>query len=270
MCAGFLDARYDEEFKKYHQLSLSILKKFGFGKGVMEARIGIEVEELIRELKKADGGAGHVDNLIVNFVLNIISSIIFGKRYEPGDRELEQVLEYVHRFMYESAEIVPVSFFPPLRFLPSFKRAIAKIRGYQEWIMNFIDARIADALAAQDESFISCFVEAEGPEYDRQQLRHVLFDLLLAGSETSSTTLRWALVLLANNPDVQRRLHEEIDSVVSRDRLPSLDDRCKLPYMEATIQEVWRNKTIVPWAFRATLSDVTIEGCHVPAGSLVC
>jgi cytochrome P450 len=269
--AGFIDAQFNEEFKKDHQLSLSILKQFGFGKGLMENRITLEVAELIKELKKVDGKAMIPDKLITNCVLNIISSIIFGKRYDPGDPELEQVLDNAYRFLYESMEIVPVSFFPPLRFLPSYRRAIAKLRGYQKWLMNFIDQRIADAVSSQDESFISCFVEAEGSDYDHEQLQHLLFDLLIAGSETSSTTLRWALLLLANNPDVQHRLHNEIDSVVSRDRLPSLDDRRSLPYVEAAILETWRNKTIVPLGVaHATLSDVTIQGCHVPVGTTVC
>jgi len=45
--------------------------------------------------------------------------------------------------------------------------------------------------------------------------------------ETTATVIRWAIVLLTNHVSVQERLHAEIDSVVGRDRLPSLDDRSR-------------------------------------------
>jgi len=45
--------------------------------------------------------------------------------------------------------------------------------------------------------------------------------------ESSSTFIRWAIVLLANHVSVQERLHAEIDSVIGRGRLPTLDDRSR-------------------------------------------
>jgi len=52
-------------------------------------------------------------------------------------------------------------------------------------------------------------------------------DFFVAGGETTSTTLRWAILLISYFPEVQKKLQEEIDSVVGRERLPSLDDREK-------------------------------------------
>jgi len=50
-------------------------------------------------------------------------------------------------------------------------------------------------------------------------------DLVLAGVETSATFICWATVVLTNHVSVQERLHTEIDSVIGRQRLPTLDDR---------------------------------------------
>jgi len=49
----------------------------------------------------------------------------------------------------------------------------------------------------------------------------------MAGMETTTTFIRWAIVLLANHVSVQERLHAEIDSVIGRQRLPTLDDRSR-------------------------------------------
>lgn len=50
-------------------------------------------------------------------------------------------------------------------------------------------------------------------------------DLFVAGGETTATTLRWAVLLLAYYPDVQRKMQNEIDAVVGKDRRPTITDR---------------------------------------------
>ena len=77
------------------------------------------------------------------------------------------------------------------------------------------------------ESFVSHYVEAQGPDYDREQLLFTFRDLILAGMETTVTFIRWAIVILTNHVSVQERLHSEIDLVIGRHRLPTLDDRSR-------------------------------------------
>jgi len=77
------------------------------------------------------------------------------------------------------------------------------------------------------ESFVHYYIESEGPNYDEEQLFYTIRDLMAGGMETQSTTLGWAIVLLCNHPEIQERLHAEIDDVVGRHRLPTLDDRPK-------------------------------------------
>lgn len=67
-----------------------------------------------------------------------------------------------------------------------------------------------------------------------------------AGSETVRLTTDWMILTMAGYPEVQEKVHEEIDRVIGRDRLPSSDDRPQMPYCEATIMEVMRWITIVP------------------------
>jgi len=78
------------------------------------------------------------------------------------------------------------------------------------------------------ESFVNYFIEAQGPDYDHEQLLFTVGDLVAAGTETTSTTICWAVVLLTNHSSVQDRLHAEIDSVLDSRRLPTLDDRTRL------------------------------------------
>lgn len=58
----------------------------------------------------------------------------------------------------------------------------------------------------------------------------------------------WMLVFMLRNPDVMRRVQEEIDSVIGRDRLPTIEDMPNLVYTETTILETLRMSSIVPLA----------------------
>jgi cytochrome P450 len=53
----------------------------------------------------------------------------------------------------------------------------------------------------------------------------MLFDLFGAGSETTTTTLRWFFLYLIHHSDIQQRIHQEIDAVVGYDREPEWGDR---------------------------------------------
>jgi cytochrome P450 family 33 len=68
------------------------------------------------------------------------------------------------------------------------------------------------------------------------QLKNTIFDLWIAGMETTSNTLTWAILYLLHNPDCQRRIHEEFDREIgSSDRLINMNDKIRLNYCNAVI-----------------------------------
>ena len=68
----------------------------------------------------------------------------------------------------------------------------------------------------------------------------VLLDFFGAGTETTSSALRWALVYLVNYPDIQEQLFQNIRDNVGTGNLPSVQDKTKLPLVEAFIMECLR------------------------------
>ena len=83
-------------------------------------------------------------------------------------------------------------------------------------------------------------------QFGIDNLKVTLFDLFLAGSETTSTTLTWAALYMVRYPEIQTRVQEELDQVVGGDRLPSMKDKADLPYTEAVVMEIQRHANIVP------------------------
>ena len=63
-------------------------------------------------------------------------------------------------------------------------------------------------------------------------LKVTLFDLFLAGSETTSTTLTWSFLYMVRYPEIQRKVQKELDEVVGMARMPSMKDKPDLPYTE--------------------------------------
>ena len=73
-----------------------------------------------------------------------------------------------------------------------------------------------------------------------EYLETLIADLFMAGSETTTTALRWSLVCLTEYPEIQERLYREITSSIGIFRTPSVLDRSSLVYVEAFYMEVLR------------------------------
>ena len=120
-------------------------------------------------------------------------------------------------------------------------------------------------------SLIDVMLAREAAEGSSRNItRRLCFDLLIAGTDTSAQTVNWFLLLLANRPDVQARIHEEIDRAIGPDALPTVEDRNRLPYTFACLAESMRYRTIGPLGLPHRASeDTEIGGYLASAGTQV-
>jgi cytochrome P450 len=100
----------------------------------------------------------------------------------------------------------------------------------------------------------------------RERLRDELVTLMLAGHETTASTLSWTLYLIDKHPEVWERLHQEAVSVLG-DRVPSFEDLGKLRYTSMVIEETMRLYPPVWMLPRRSLAPDDVGGYHVPAGA---
>ncbi len=109
-------------------------------------------------------------------------------------------------------------------------------------------------------------------EVDRRFTDTELLDqavtFLATGTETTANTLAWALHLLARHPEIEERLHGELDAVLAG-APAQYEDLPKLSFTTRIIVESLRLYPIA-WIFtRTTTEDTTLGGHHIPAGSMV-
>jgi cytochrome P450 len=111
----------------------------------------------------------------------------------------------------------------------------------------------------------------DDPQVGRRRLRDELITLLLAGHETTASTLGWTFHLLDRHPEVFARLRAEAIDVLG-DRRPQFEDLHRLTYTGMVIQEAIRLFPPVWILTRQAQEDDDVGGYHVPAGSdvLVC
>ncbi|XP_041067934.1 cytochrome P450 2J1-like isoform X1 [Carcharodon carcharias] len=95
-------------------------------------------------------------------------------------------------------------------------------------------------------------------------------DLIMGGTETIVSVLRWLVLYMTAYPSIQDKVHHEIDIMIGRHKEPSWMDRVKLPYTNAVIHEVLRLGNIIPLNVpRQTTRDVQLKGYRIPKGTTV-
>ncbi|KAG9463441.1 hypothetical protein GDO78_021727 [Eleutherodactylus coqui] len=106
--------------------------------------------------------------------------------------------------------------------------------------------------------------------FDDDNLINAVLDLFAAGTETTSTTIRWGVLLMMKYPEMQKRVQDEIKTHIKPGQLPTIEDRKNMPYTDAVIHEIQRFGNIVPLNLsHTTPTDVNFRGHCIPKGTEV-
>jgi cytochrome P450 len=158
--------------------------------------------------------------------------------------------------------------FPPLNFpTPSHLRLWGAIRRMDKIAFGIIQQRrqINEDLGDLLSLLVAAKDEETGEGMSDQQLRDEVMSFLIAGHETSTDALSWVWYLLSQYPDVEHRLHSELDSVLAG-RVPTTDDLPLLPYTRMVVDESIRLYPPVWQLMRRAREEDVIDGYRIPAG----
>ncbi len=153
--------------------------------------------------------------------------------------------------------------------LPAHLRERRVLRELNELVYGIIRERRASGGDSGDLlSMLLLAQDDDGSHMTDQQVRDEFLTLFLAGHETTSNTLNWTWMLLAQHPQAEAKLHAELDTVLAG-RAPTLQDLQALPYTEMVIKESLR---LYPpaWGFgRMAIEDVQVGEYAIPNGASV-
>ena len=186
-------------------------------------------------------------------------------RFSLDDPKFKRFNSLIEEGMRLFGEILTIDYIPQIQYLPgniNAKNKIAKNREemfdfYREVIdehkKTFDSANIRDLVDAYLDEIANATAEGRDDELfdgkdQETQVMQVISDLFSAGMETIKTTLLWLNLFMLRHPDAMKRVQDELDQIVGRERMPRIEDLRYLPITESTILEVMRISSIVPLA----------------------
>uniref|UniRef100_A0A3Q1BAR8 Uncharacterized protein n=1 Tax=Amphiprion ocellaris TaxID=80972 RepID=A0A3Q1BAR8_AMPOC len=265
-------------WRQQRRFALSTLRNFGFAKKSLQPVILDEFTHCAKEFRSYEGKPFNPHLVMNNAISNIICSLVFGHRFEYSDEKFQKLLCWFGVVLHTHASIwaqLYNSFTGFMRFLPGPHQTVQQI---SQGVKDFIRAEIKEHKKSWDPStqrdYIDCYLNeiqmSKGKDdntFDEENMIICVMDLIVAGSETTSTTLRWAFLYMAKYPEIQEKVQAEIDRVIGQSRHPSMEDRANLPYTDAVIHEIQRMSNVIPLSLpHFTNRDVQLGGYTIPKG----
>jgi cytochrome P450 len=212
-----------------------------------------------------DGETRDVHQQMMALTLGIVAEALFGSDVSGHAGGVEQALAVL---MNQFEGMAGLAFLLPEKLpLPStlkFKRSVAQLDKIIYAIIH--ERRSARGPSKDLLEMLLRSQDEEGSRMSDEQLRDEVMTLFLAGHETTANALSWTWYLLAQHPEIEARLFQEISQVL-RGKLPTAADVTRLPYTEMVVKESMR---LYPpaWAVgRQAVGDFEMSGYKFPAGT---
>lgn len=241
----------------------------------MTSMFGASTERLCEKLRSLPAGSVvDMETEMCSLSLDIIGKAVFN--YDFGSVTTESpIIKAVYRVLRET-EHRSTSFLPywklpgAMSIVPRQRRFAADMALIDGALRTAIDSVRATAGAfdlaelerrdyanVADPSLLRFLVELRGENTTNKQLRDDMMTMLIAGHETTAALLTWASYEVARTPSVAARARAEIDSVLG-DRVPTVDDVKRLPYLRRVLAETLRLYPAPPVLIRRLLQDTTV------------
>ena len=169
----------------------------------------------------------------------------------------------------------PSDYMPLFRpFMGKFVKDLQNVTDRRDaYISKWIDEHRATLDPSNPRDFVDhMLLEQEKIGLTDDDMTVILWDMMAGGIDTTANSFETLLYLLANHPEIQEKVHEELDRVIGPNRLPSLDD-CNdktLPYLMAVICEEFRYKHFAPFGIpHGTTRATKLQGYDIPKGAQV-
>ncbi|XP_059102636.1 cytochrome P450 2C26-like isoform X2 [Peromyscus eremicus] len=270
-----------EIWKQTRRFSLMVLRSMGMGKKTIEDRIQEEVLHLLEALRKTNGSLCDPTFILGCAPCNVICSIVFQNRFDYKDQEFLNLMEKLdeNTKILGSPWLQVCNTFPALLdYCPGSHNTFFENYSYMK---SYFSKKIKEHGESLDvtnpRDFIDYYLIKRRQESCSQQLKYtienlivIVTDLFGAGIESTSTTLRYAFLLLLKHPHVTAKVQEEIDHVVGRHRSPCMQDRSQMPYTDAMIHEVQRFIDLLPNSIpHAVTCDIKFRNYLIPKGTTI-
>lgn len=231
-----------------------------------------KIDELINYVSQCSlkGEAIDMGKLAFKTSINLLSNTVFSVDFANNKDLVMDMSETV-------GSPNMADFFPLLRLIDpqGIKRTyvfyVGKLFGIFD---NIIDQKLklreGDGFVTNNDMLDSLLAEENKKELDREKIQHLLHDLLVGGTDTTTYTLEWAMAELLHNPNVMSKVKKELEETIGIGNPIEESDVTRLPYLQAIIKETLRLHPIAPLLLpRKAKEDVEVNGYLIPKGAQI-
>ncbi|XP_048138667.1 3,9-dihydroxypterocarpan 6A-monooxygenase-like [Rhodamnia argentea] len=241
-----------------------------------------EVERLVGSVIESArrGTASDLSKELTTFTNNVICRMVMSTRCSGTANGAKDIHKLVKTCLKLAGKLSAGDVLGPLRWLDfsgngkKLEATLWEFNRIVEQVMNEHEEKLVSGSVTERKDLMDILLETHNDptaemKITRKDMKSFILDLFMAGTDTSSTAMQWAMAELINRPEAFRKLRDEINSVVGPTRLVRESDVPNLPYLRAVIKETLRLHPSAPIILRECGEDCSVDGCLVEAKSRV-
>ncbi|XP_044150207.1 cytochrome P450 2F2-like [Bufo gargarizans] len=267
-------------WRPFRRFTLALLRELGMGKRTLELRVLEETKYLNQAVSETEGKPFNPSMLLSCAVGNIISSLLFGEKFDYQDEKLQEIILGSARYMTNLSSPLTTlcNIVPVLLKIPFIRNKVSKdFKAIERLVTKSVEHHKETLNPKSPRDYIDHFLlkikevkHEMDPDFCDTSLVMVVVGLLTSATETLGSTLKFMIMLIAHYPDVQAKVQQEIDEVTKFLRPPEIMDKPQMPYTNAVIHEVQRVFDLLPAAhFHAVTEDIKFRDYTIPKGATV-
>ncbi|CAF2023646.1 unnamed protein product [Rotaria magnacalcarata] len=279
-----------ERWLIHRKFAMDSLKKVGMGKLFLQDTILDELTDVFSVIDKEDGEPLNIKGLLTHGLSNIICGFAFGQRFSQDNKKFRHIVSLIEECFTLGSHDSWITIFPLLRFIPirslggNYKQFSKNFKQIFSFAKQLVEQHNTDN-DGEDKDYIDAFLkqakndqlsQKENSTFDMDQLISSITNLFIGGTETTSTTLRWALVYMIENAHILEKVQQEIDQYMlihnNNQLYVRMEDKPFLPYTTATILEIQRCGNIATLGgstMHRNLQNTTLNGYNIPKNSYI-
>ncbi|KAF3438776.1 hypothetical protein FNV43_RR21540 [Rhamnella rubrinervis] len=232
-----------------------------------------------------NGSTINIGETMIAIANSIVSRCVLGKSFMEEDGR-SRIGELSRQMMLLLGAFSVGDFFPGLKWIDVARGLLGRMKATFRELDEFLDQLIEEHKAFLDSSssasgtseanhfmdILLRLIKDGMLDFDltKNNIKGILVDMFVAGTDTSSTGLEWLMAELIRHPKVMKRAQEEVRSVVGKKSKIDMEDISKMHYLKCVVRETLRLHPPLPLLLpRETATSIELGGYHIPANTKV-